>query len=44
MPSGDIAIPFSMGFQFEKVEEFIPEQVSIKVSFSVRAAFKLTGI
>ena len=44
MPNGDICIPFSCGFQFEKVEEFVPEEVSIKVTFSIRAAFKLTGL
>ena len=44
METGDWAVPFSGGFEFDKLDEFVPEEIRIRAKFSVRLVFKLTGI
>lgn len=44
MKTGDWAIPYSVSFTFDKISDFVPEEVEIRVQFSLRIAFKLTGL
>ena len=43
MPNGDWSLPFSACFVMKKVEDFNPNECSLKVAFTLIMRIKFTG-